>query len=63
MKKLILILLILPVVTATNAQSKRAKAKADKIITANLQSHINYLASDKLEGRRAGSAGENLSML
>ncbi|SFQ40836.1 M28 family peptidase [Parafilimonas terrae] len=62
MKKLILILLILPVVTATNAQSKRAKAKADKIITANLQSHINYLASDKLEGRRAGSAGENLAM-
>ncbi len=62
MKKLILILLILPVVTATNAQSKRAKAKADKIITANLQSHINYLASDKLEGRRAGSAGETLAM-
>lgn len=62
MKKLILILLIFPVVTATNAQSKRAKAKADKIITANLQSHIDYLASDKLEGRRAGSAGENLAM-
>lgn len=62
MKKLILILLILPVVTAINAQSKRAKAKADKIITANLQAHIDYLASDKLEGRRAGSAGENLAM-
>lgn len=62
MKKLILVLLLFPVVTATHAQSKRAKAKADKIITANLQSHINYLASDKLEGRRAGSAGENLAM-
>jgi Zn-dependent M28 family amino/carboxypeptidase len=36
-------------------------SKADKEIVANLQSHISYLADDKLEGRRAGSAGEKLA--
>jgi len=44
------------------AQSKRAKAKSDKIITANIHTHIQYLASDKLEGRRAGTPGEALAM-
>jgi len=62
MKKLSLVLLFVPCLFTINAQSKKAKAKADKIITANLQSHIQYLASDQLEGRRAGSAGENLAM-
>jgi hypothetical protein len=32
--------------------------KADKLLIKNLQSHIQYLASDELEGRRAGTAGE-----
>lgn len=32
--------------------------KADKQLAENLQSHIQFLASDELEGRRAGSAGE-----
>ena len=36
-------------------------SKADKKIIKNLQSHINYLADDKLEGRRTGSAGEKLA--
>ncbi len=35
--------------------------KADKAVVANLLSHIRYLADDKLEGRRAGSAGEKLA--
>ncbi len=35
--------------------------KADKIILTNLQIHITYLADDKLEGRRTGSAGEKLA--
>lgn len=35
--------------------------KADKAIIANLQEHISYLADDKLEGRRTGSAGEKLA--
>jgi len=61
MKKLCLIMLLLPFVFV-NAQSKKAKAKADKVMTANLQTHIQYLASDKLEGRRAGTPGEALAM-
>ena len=32
--------------------------KADKQLAGHLQSHIQFLASDELEGRRAGSAGE-----
>ena len=32
--------------------------KADKVVVANLQTHVNYLADDKLEGRRTGSNGE-----
>lgn len=35
--------------------------KADKIILANLETHIRYLADDKLEGRRAGTPGEKLA--
>ncbi|MBL0357836.1 MAG: M20/M25/M40 family metallo-hydrolase [Chitinophagaceae bacterium] len=32
--------------------------KADRAVVNNLQAHVGYLADDKLEGRRAGSAGE-----
>jgi aminopeptidase YwaD len=35
--------------------------KADKVTLTNLQTHVNYLADDKLEGRRTGSAGEKLA--
>lgn len=42
----------------SNAQKLK---KADKVIVANLQIHIGYLADDKLEGRRTGSAGEKLA--
>ncbi|MGL6269466.1 MAG: M20/M25/M40 family metallo-hydrolase, partial [Chitinophagaceae bacterium] len=33
----------------------------DKIIIQNLKAHVSFLADDKLEGRRAGSAGEKLA--
>ena len=36
--------------------------KADQPILANLQAHIKYLADDKLEGRRTGTAGEAIAM-
>jgi len=36
--------------------------KAEKTIVASLQSHIAFLANDKLEGRRAGTNGERLAM-
>ena len=32
--------------------------KADKVLIQNLKGHIQYLASDELEGRRAGDIGE-----
>ncbi|MBY0534791.1 MAG: M20/M25/M40 family metallo-hydrolase [Chitinophagaceae bacterium] len=38
-----------------NAQKLK---KADKPIFTNLQTHISFLASDELEGRRAGTEGE-----
>lgn len=42
----------------THAQKLK---KADKVVLANLQTHIAYLADDKLEGRRTGTAGEKLA--
>lgn len=36
--------------------------KDDRLTLANLKKHVGYLADDKLEGRRAGSAGEKLAM-
>ncbi|NJO24870.1 MAG: hypothetical protein HC867_02365 [Bacteroidia bacterium] len=36
--------------------------KSEKGIVDNLKSHIGYLADDKLEGRRTGTAGEKLAM-
>ena len=36
-------------------------SKADNATVTNLQAHISYLASDKLEGRRAGTDGEKLA--
>lgn len=35
--------------------------KADRKIVSNLQLHVAYLASDKLEGRRTGTPGEQLA--
>lgn len=64
MKKLLLIILLLPVFSL--AQSKRKKLKmqqrANTEIVANLKEHIQYLADDKLEGRRTGTQGELLAM-
>ncbi|WPV68556.1 M20/M25/M40 family metallo-hydrolase [Chitinophaga sp. LS1] len=38
-----------------------AQKKADRKTLGNLQTHISYLASDKLEGRLTGSPGEQLA--
>ena len=35
--------------------------KADKAVITSLQNHIQFLADDKLEGRRAGSPGEAIA--
>ncbi len=42
--------------------SQKKAAKTDTQLTDNLRTHINYLADDKLEGRRTGSPGEKLAM-
>ena len=43
--------------TAIIADAQKLK-KEDKQLVANLQQHIQFLADDKLEGRRTGTAGE-----
>jgi aminopeptidase YwaD len=52
---LIFILTFLPF-----AHSQKLR-KADREIVAELQTDINYLSNDKLEGRRSGTAGETLA--
>jgi aminopeptidase YwaD len=57
--RLVLPLLVLIVTTAAGAQKIK---KADRPILAGLRNHIEYLASDALEGRRTGTQGEKLAM-
>ena len=53
--------LLLPFVFAGSfAQAQKLK-KEDKQLIANLQQHVQYLADDKLEGRRTGTQGEKLA--
>ncbi len=42
--------------------TKKLEKKTDSQTLQNLKSHIQYLADDKLEGRRTGSEGERLAM-
>lgn len=42
------------------AYSQRLK-KADKVVVAHLKEHVYFLADDRLEGRRAGTKGEELA--
>jgi hypothetical protein len=62
MKNILLIICLVPMLTfAQSRKQKKAQAKADKETLENIQKHVQYLADDKLEGRRAGSAGELLA--
>ncbi len=51
--------LLCPLVCLTLAAYPQKKA--DRKIISNLQLHVNYLASDKLEGRRTGTPGEEMA--
>lgn len=51
--------LLLPLVCITLAAYPQKKA--DRKTLTNLQTHVAYLSSDKLEGRRTGTAGEQLA--
>jgi aminopeptidase YwaD len=55
-KSLLIVLLL------AACSSPKNISKTDTQTTANLKSHIQYLADDKLEGRRTGTRGEGLAM-
>jgi Zn-dependent M28 family amino/carboxypeptidase len=57
MRKLFFLLVLAP--SLVTAQKLK---KADKQVLEALQTHIYFLADDKLEGRRAGTAGEALAV-
>lgn len=62
-KKFLFILFFIPILgMAQTKKERKAKEKADKITLTNIETHIKYLASDKLEGRRTGTMGEVLAM-
>ena len=62
MKKLWHDTFFLPLSLMHMLNQKKQKQSLIKLLPANLQTHIQYLASDKLEGRRAGTPGEALAM-
>jgi aminopeptidase YwaD len=64
MKKYLLVLLLVPsLVFAQSKKKKRlAEEKANTELVMRLSAHIQYLADDKLEGRRTGTPGEELAM-
>ena len=53
--------ILLCLIVFTQAVSAQRFKKSDKIIIDNLHNEIDYLASDKLEGRRTGTNGEKLA--
>ena len=59
--KRILCLLVLFSTVASAQKNKKEQIKADNFVVTALQTHIGYLADDKLEGRRTGTAGEKLA--
>ena len=64
MKKLLLLLLLVPVLSWSQSKRKKriAEEKANAVLVTTLKNHVQYLADDKLEGRRTGSKGEELAM-
>ena len=64
MKKILLVLVLVPALSYSQSKKKKrlAEEKANAELVANLTAHIQYLADDKLEGRRTGTKGEELAM-
>jgi len=64
MRILFLILAIMPFLLFAQSRRKKALAeqKAKEEINATIKSHVQFLASDILEGRRTGSHGEEMAM-
>ncbi len=68
MKYFILFISLLPIIGSAQSKKKKlqmaaaAEQKANETLANNLKTHIQYLADDKLEGRRTGSHGEEIAM-
>ncbi len=64
MKKLLLVVLLLPILSFSQSKRKKrlAEQKANAELVTRLQKHVQYLADDKLEGRLTGTNGELLAM-
>lgn len=68
MYKWIFIVLLLPFTVAAQSKKKKAKMqayaeqKANADLMYRLTQHVQYLASDSLEGRRTGTKGEQMAM-
>ncbi len=64
MKKILLILVLIPTLSYSQSKKKKrvAEEKANAELVASLTKHIQFLADDKLEGRLTGSHGEELAM-
>ncbi len=64
MKKILLLLVLIPVLSWSQSKRKKriAEEKANAALVTALKSHVQYLADDQLEGRLTGSKGEELAM-
>lgn len=64
MKKILFLLVLVPVLSWSQSKRKKriAEEKANAVLVASLRSHVQYLADDQLEGRLTGSKGEELAM-
>jgi len=64
MKKFLLLLVLIPVLSWSQSKRKKriAEEKANAALVTALKNHVQYLADDKLEGRLTGSKGEELAM-
>ncbi len=65
MYRLLIIFILFLISDFSIAQGKKNKSKKinpDTLVVNNLKTHIRFLADDKLEGRRTGTAGEQLAM-
>lgn len=64
MKRIFWLLLLVSTIASAQKNKKarlKAQMKADNIVLTSLKGHIGFLADDKLEGRRTGTAGEKLA--
>lgn len=57
MRKSVVFILVLCLISSIDLSAQKL-TKSDKVLIQNLKQHIQYLASDELEGRRAGDVGE-----